>query len=576
MAGLFSSSRFTKKHSIKVLIIEDSEDDALLLIRQLNSNGFNVQHKRVETAEALENALSQSWDLVLADHSLPTMNGLDALKRVRASNREVPFVFVSGTIGEELAVEAIRMGAQDYVLKDKLNRLAVVVRRELQDVHVRSEQRSFDQQINYLARYDNLTGLPNRFTFIEQLKKKIDQYVSGRHVILVLYIQLKRLESIRSNLEQKSVAAILQEVTNRLQQFVGDKGSIARLSDHEFALIHTGFSAKDPFQSMAEDLASSLAKPYMIANMPFYCGARIGGALYPGGAFEAADLLDKAEIAALHAEHSKSGSVCFFTAGMMHLVEQRAASQRALREALEGNEFIMTYQPQVDPVDGEVASLAAVIEWHSPERGLIHAEDILTQAEDSGFAFLLGEWVIRQVCQQIKLWEYSRVEVHCIAIPVSTRQFHEDDLVELLHQLLKEYDLPPTRLRLEISEAAIMRDSEKASAILLQLKRMGIKVALDNFANHFSNIAHLKNFISDFICIDPPAVQALGKSAESDEAVAKLVAMADKFGIKAIGKGVETAAQYAWLKHAGCSLLQGPFISEALDPQVIRERLRRE
>lgn len=105
MAGLFSSSRFTKKHSIKVLIIEDSEDDALLLIRQLNSNGFNVQHKRVETAEALENALSQSWDLVLADHSLPTMNGLDALKRVRASNREVPFVFVSGTIGEELAVE---------------------------------------------------------------------------------------------------------------------------------------------------------------------------------------------------------------------------------------------------------------------------------------------------------------------------------------------------------------------------------------------------------------------------------------------------------------------------------------
>lgn len=140
MVALFSSP-FAKKRLIKVLIIEDSEDDALLLVRQLRSNGFSVQHQRVETAEALEQALSQPWDLVLSDHSLPTMDGIEALKRVRVLNRDVPFVFVSGTIGEELAVEAIRMGAQDYVLKDKLNRLAVVVRRELQDARLRNERR---------------------------------------------------------------------------------------------------------------------------------------------------------------------------------------------------------------------------------------------------------------------------------------------------------------------------------------------------------------------------------------------------------------------------------------------------
>lgn len=573
MVALFSSP-FAKKRLIKVLIIEDSEDDALLLVRQLRSNGFSVQHQRVETAEALEQALSQPWDLVLSDHSLPTMDGIEALKRVRVLNRDVPFVFVSGTIGEELAVEAIRMGAQDYVLKDKLNRLAVVVRRELQDARLRNERRNFDQQINYLARYDNLTGLPNRFTFMEHLKSQIDQYVSGRHVILVLYIQLKRLKSISGDLEHTSLTALLQEVTNRLHQFVGDQGLIARLSNHEFALVHTGFSAKDPFQNMAEDLVSALAKPYMIAKMPFYCGACIGGALYPGGAFDAGDIMNKAEIAAIHAEQSGGSSVCFFTADMAHLIEQRVTSQRALREALENNEFMITYQPQVDTTTEEIASLAAVIEWHSPAHGLTRGEDILSQAKDSGFIFLLGEWAIRQVCQQIKLWEYSRVAVHCIAVPVAARQFHEDNLVELLRQLLKEYDLSPKCLRLVISDTAIMRDSEKASAILQQLRYMGIKVALDNFGSQFSNLSHLKNFISDFICIGPQVVQTLGKTPEGDEALAEIMTMAHKFGIKTIGKGVESAAQYAWLKRAGCSLAQGPFLGEAMDPQVIRERLR--
>src|SRR5690606_12185304 len=130
-----------------------------------------------------------------------------------------------------------------------------------------------------------------------------------------------------------------------------------------FALVHTGFSAKDPLQTLVEDLASALAKPYMIGNMPFYCGACIGGALYPGGAFDAADIMNKAEIAAMHTEQAGHGSVCFFAAGMAHLVEQRVASQRALREALESNELMIAYQPQIDTTMGEIVSLAAVIEW---------------------------------------------------------------------------------------------------------------------------------------------------------------------------------------------------------------------
>lgn len=144
---------------------------------------------------------------------------------------------------------------------------------------------------------------------MEHLKSQIDQYVSGRHVILVLYIQLKRLKSISGDLEHTSLTALLQEVTNRLHQFVGDQGLIARLSNHEFALVHTGFSAKDPFQNMAEDLVSALAKPYMLAKMPFYCGACIGGALYPGGAFDACRERCAIRLAEARRLQPRSGSI---------------------------------------------------------------------------------------------------------------------------------------------------------------------------------------------------------------------------------------------------------------------------
>jgi len=575
MRSLFNFS-FTKKHFIKVLIIEDNEDDALLLVRQLRNSGFTVQHHRVDTQQALTEALEQPWDLILADHSMPSMSGIDAIKTVRNINSEVPFVFVSGTLSEELAVEAIRMGAQDYILKDKPQRLSVVVRRELEDSKIKKERRRAEQQLNYLARYDSLTGLPNRFTFLEQIAAYIDGFVSGRHVLLVLHIRLNRLKSISDNLDYTAEETLLQEITRRLQQFVGENGSIARLPDNEFALIHTGFFADEHVLGKLEELAANLAKPYMIGALPAFCGASIGAVAYPSGAFDAEDMLRKAQIAALHAGNSSKGRVQFFEPSMVNLLEDRSALRRLLQEALQNKEFFLTYQPQIDMVTGSTASLVAAIEWHNPEKGLMMTDQFLPLAEETGFVFLLGEWAVRQVCQQIKLWEYSGLQAPSISLPISTKQFHDDNLVELMAQILKEYDLSPTRLRMEIMESAIMRDSEKASLVLYQLKDLGIKVVLDNFGDHYSNLAYLKNFVSDFIVIGPNFVQSLGKTPGCEATIATTVAMAQKLNIKTIAKGVETPEQYLWLKGSGCHFAQGSFTGGAAEPAVIRDRLREE
>jgi len=559
-------SLFHRKNTLKVLIVEDNEDDALLLSRHLQRNGFSVQHQRVDTMTALEQALRQPWDVVLADYSMPTMSGMDALMKVRASNLDIPFIFVSGTIGEERAVEAIRMGAQDYVLKDKLNRLPAVIRREIQDARARKEHRSAEQQMNYLARYDGVTGLPTRHTLLEHLKTLINTYNSDKRIILVLYIRFAQLNSTHEVLDYNTEVQYLLEISNRLQFFIQDQGLIARLSTHEFALIHTGFTAEDPIESTVENLADTLSKPYCLDTMPVYCSVRIGVAVYPGGAFDAQDMLRKAEVAANSIEPN-TGSA-FYSANMSRLIENRLALQRSLYDSLAKREFILTFQPQVDMKTGEIVSAEAIIEWHNSERGIITSDVFLPLAEESGFIFLLGEWAVRQICHQLKLWEYSGISTPCIAVTITGRQLQEENLLDMLKQLLEEHDLSPNSLRLEITEAAIMQNSEKAAIALREIKQAGIKVALENFGSSHSNLAYLKDFVSDFITIGANFLRG------DIDTAADRIAMAHKLGLQTIAKGIDTAAQYAALRNAGCDLAQGNFISGILEPWMMREKLR--
>ncbi len=571
MVSLFNRSR-SRKPSLKVLIVEDNEDDALLLVRQLDRNGYSVQHHRVDTTIALDSALQQSWDLVLADYSMPTMSGMEALAKVRSVSRDLPFIFVSGTIGEERAVEAIRKGAQDYVLKDKIDRLPIVARRELQDASVRQQSRDAEQQLNYLARYDGLTGLPNRFTLLEYLKNCIANCSPGKRIILVLHVHLERFKSLRHSLGQEERIALLQQVSNRLQQFILDEGMVARMADDEFVAVHTGFTTKDILENIARNLAAELTNPCIIAGTPMYCCPRVGASIYPGGAFDAADVLRKAELAA-HSLDNSNDKVRFFEAHMANQLEARNEQLRNLREALEKKELLLLFQPQIHTASGAIAALEAIPEWHSPDHGIIQADTFLPLAEESGLIFLVGEWVLRQACQQIKLWEYSGASAVSIAVNIAARQLHEDNLIELLQQMMREYDVAPSRLRLEITEAAIMRNSEKASQVLQDLKHMGIQVAMENLGDNYSNLAYLKNFISDFVTIGPNFIQALGQTPPSDEAVAGIISMAQKLAIRTIAKGVSTPEQYLWLKQKGCDFTQGPYTGLPTEAAVIRGKL---
>lgn len=569
MASLFNLSR-NKKHPLKVLIIEDNEDDALLLIRQLQQNGYAVQHRRVDTVQELETTLQQSWDLVLADYSMPALSGMEALAKVRALDRDVPFIFVSGTIGEERAVEAIRKGAQDYVLKDKINRLPIVVRRELQDAQAREKSRDAEQQLNYLARYDSLTGLPNRFTLADYLKEQIEAYAPGKNIILFLHIHLERFKSLQQSLGQQERTNFLQQVSNRLQQFTRDQGMITRLSKDEFALVHTGFTMQDPLENIVRGLAAALAKPYVITDMPIYCSPRIGAAIYPGGAFDAADVQRKAHVAAHCLQDDSGQNVLFYDASMSIQLEAHDALQRNLREALGKKELNLLFQPQVSMISGDIAALEAIPVWHSPTEGIVEAEVFLPLAEESGFIFLLGEWILRQACQQIKLWEYADLSPLPIAVNIAARQFHEDNLAGLLQQMLHEYDISPACLRIEITDSAIMRNSNKASHVLREVKKLGIHAAMENLGDNYSNLAYLKNFVSDFATIGPNFIHALGKTPGSEEAVAGIISLAKKMDIQTIAKGVSTPEQYGWLQKAGCDFAQGTYTGAPMEAAIIR------
>lgn len=568
-----SNSETVVKRPLRSLVVEDQEDDAMLLLNLLRRNGFNVMHERVDTIPALEDALLRQWDIVFSDHSMPSMNGMQALRLVRKLNPDVPFIFVSGTIGEDVAVEAMRTGAQDYIMKDNLARLVPAVRRELHDALVRKERRKAEQRLQFLARYDQLTGLPNRFHFLEYLAGAMNRNTDSAKLLGVIYIDLDRFKTINDSLGYEAGNLLLQEVGKRLKKCMDETGLVARMATDEFALVGEDFSNRGQIQAWVQKTVQCLDEPYLIRNCSMYFSASIGVAVYPEDATEAAELLGKADIATYRTKADGGRGYQFFEPTMAVHLEERLALERNMRLGMERGEFYLQYQPQMELTSGRIVGMEALIRWNSAERGLISPASFIPLAEETGFILPLSEWVMNQVCRQIQSWRAAKLPPIRVAVNVSARQFHDESLPGLIAQLLADYGILPDYLELEITESTIIRDSTKAIKILEEIKSLGIKVALDDFGTGYSSLAYLKTFKTDYLKIDQSFIRELTEDKGSQAIVSAITAMAEKLSLKTIAEGVETQAQFDLLKQQGCDMVQGYFIGRPTNAENIQRLL---
>lgn len=543
---------------LRALIVEDNKNDELLLLITLRNGGFSPDVFRVDTKAALEVALKDKWDIVFSDFTMPSFNGHEALSMVRKADPDIPFFFVSGTIGEDRAVEAMRLGAQDYFIKGNLKRLPSAINRELREVTARRKHRVAEEHIHYLANYDALTGLPNRLQFEQHLSQCLHKAAGGN--VAVFAVNLKRFRDVNDLLGMAAGDALLRQISRRLGEALKEDDFVARLVADEFAICSSDFGGLADIKRLAKTILEVFSAPFLLSRYEWRIQANVGVSIYPDDADNGSALYECAAIALHDAQQKVGSNYVGYAPKLRANLQSKLDLARGLEAALDRQEFQLHYQAQVDCSSGRLVGVEALLRWQHPGGSFISPADFIPLAEESGLIVPIGAWVLRESCRQVQQWRMQGHNDIRVAVNFSAFQFRQPNLAQMVAGVLQEFDLPAHVLEVEITETVLMHEANSMLQIINELHDVGVSIALDDFGTGYSSLSYLKRFPVDILKIDRAFVSDLPGDSEDAAIVHAIIAIAEKLHMKVIAEGVETAEQKEFLKAAGCDLLQGYFI----------------
>jgi diguanylate cyclase (GGDEF)-like protein len=407
-----------------------------------------------------------------------------------------------------------------------------------------TERRRNEKRIEYMAHHDALTGLPNRLLFHARLEDALARARRGERCSL-LYLDLDRFKAVNDTLGHPAGDALLQEVTRRLRSATRETDTVARLGGDEFAIVQSSVDQAPQAALLAQRLTAAVSAPYYVAGHQVDIGVSIGIAIASGDCETSDMLLKNADLALYRAKLDGRGTWRFFEPEMDAQMQLRRRLELDLRLALDAEQFEMHYQPVVDLRQDRVIGLEALLRWRHPEQGLISPAEFIPLAEEIGLIGNIGAWVLRRACADAVSWP-KQIK---IAVNMSAVQFRAGSwLVDMVDEVLQSTALPPARLELEITETAMLRDTEETLATLHGLKALGAGIALDDFGTGYSSLSHLRRFPFDRVKIDRTFVQCLGKTENDSAAIVRaIVGLCAGLGVAVTAEGVETREQLEWL-----------------------------
>lgn len=558
-----SLQRGDEMNPLRVLLVEDSEDDAALLSHHLKRHPDGAMIMRVDNAAALEKALSQDalmaggWDIVISDYQMGDFNGLEALEIVKRLASEVPFILVSATVGEEIAVAAMRAGASDYVMKDRLSRLLPAVERETREAAVHRAEaqlnRMQSERLDYLAHHDPLTGLPNRTLFTQRLALAFESASTFGTRAAIFLVDLDRFRFVNDNLGRLAGDEVLVEAGRRIADAAGGPAHVACLGGDHFAIVLPRVRHEHEVDAaMRERLAPCFSTPFAAGGSALRLSATVGVALYPDDGDQAETLIRNAEVAAERAR-AAGDKYLFYAQEMSARLSGRLAMETRLRRAIEKRDFVLHYQPKVRAGDRRIVGLEALIRWHEGGRW-ISAGDFVPVLEETGMIVELGSWILGQAASDSRRLQRLGANAPRIAVNISARQMRRADFIEVVEAALGD---TAGHMDLEMVESIALEDLESTRKKLEQLRAFGVRVAIDDFGTGYSSLAYLARLPLHALKIDRSFVNAmLGDRAASTIAQA-IVNLAVLLGLEVIAEGVETDEQAVALTTMGCDTLQG-------------------
>jgi diguanylate cyclase (GGDEF)-like protein/PAS domain S-box-containing protein len=436
-----------------------------------------------------------------------------------------------------------------------------------------TERKSHEAEMAHMVNHDALTGLPNRNLLNDRIAQALAYARRAEQAVGILFLDLDGFKFINDSYGHTHGDALLKAVAERLGQAVRGGDTVARLGGDEFVVVLQSVADSDSAEAVAQDILGALAQPLEIEGQSLHVTASIGVSVFPHDGHSAELLLKHADIAMYRAKERGRNGVQRYAREMSIRTDERVRLERALRASIEQERLELRYQPQVGLREGRIVGVEALVRWQHPEFGSISPSRFIPLAEDTGLIIPLGEWVLREACRQLRQWQDRGHRGLSMAVNVSARQFHHQDIPRLVRRAIDEYGIDPSQLELELTESALLYNADAVIETLRELESIGVSLAMDDFGTGYSSLGYLKRFPIDTLKIDQSFTMDLPDSKDAASIARAIIAMAQSLDMKTVAEGVETREQLSFLGAAGCDSIQGYYFSPALRPGEIEQLL---
>ncbi len=572
----------------KILVIEDEDSVRENILELLDAEGFeaiSAENGRL----GVDLAKAMVPDLILCDVMMPELDGFGVLAALRQEPvmESTPFIFLTAKAAKTDFRQGMELGADDYLTKpftraELLGAIAMRLKKQaaVQDRY-HSELQHAKEQLNYLIHHDSLTNLPNRLSLRERFKQVQPTDTNDERLVTILSLGLDRFNQINDNLGHTVGDLLLKAVAERIKACVGSQDIVARLNTDQFAIILVSdrqdacptTQHEKEVSNIAQTILKNLSQTFELEARELFITASIGMAVYPRDGKEIEELLNHANTAMIQAKQQGGDQYQLYSATFNIGSSERLALQGSLRYALERNELLVYYQPQVNLQTGQIVGAEALVRWQHPERGLIPPDKFIPIAEETGLIVPIGEWVLQTACKQTQVWQTAGFPSLRIAVNLSSRQFSQIDLRHQLVQILMETGLDSKYIELELTESMLVQNTKVAIEKLNALKSLGVEIAIDDFGTGYSSLSYLQQFPFDILKIDRCFIRNIAENSNNAAIAKAIIEMAKSLNLKLVAEGVETEAELSFVCQHQCDTMQGYLFSRPLPTDEFEQLL---
>lgn len=554
----------------RILLIEDNAADAVLLRHTLHQNAstlFDIRHiKSLEALPDLDN--DEEFDVAMLDMGLPGISGIPAIECLQKYHTTLPIIVLTGMNNEKIALEAVRHGVQDYLVKGESS--GEIIRRA---IRYSIERKQFQDKIVYLTHYDQLTGLMNENQFRSLLDATLHTAARQQEMVGVFLADLDNFKHINDAYGIETGDELLVRIGEMLRRHFEDKHPVCRLSEDSFLVMVTGITDTALCADIAENMMGLLHAPITVGETEIHTSVSIGISTFPACGHDASSFIKHAEDALRKVKEDGRRHYCFYTGALDSGIQERVTLTNALFKALKEKEFTLHYQPKIHLRSGHLAGVEALIRWRHPEKGNIPPNIFIPLAESIGLIDEISHLVLHRACtDQAAMGEME------VSVNLSARELHHPGLLARVSDIMDQTGIAPDKLALELTETAAMQNAEAALDIMAELKNLGIQLHIDDFGTGYSSLNYLRLLPADVLKIDQSFVKSMAEREEDKKIVKVIVALAHDMGMKVVAEGIETELHANILRTFNCETGQGYLfakpmpLSELLEWRTATER----